>query len=163
MSGPKFKRKDATKYKRLSSKRKSYRRPTGSQSKVRKNQHGNLVCARVGFGTDSESRGKHPSGLEDVLVMTLAQLEYLSPEKHIVRLSSGVGMRKKEILTKAAQEKSLRVICAPRILRKAAKADAARKSRVKPKSRPKSKIDAEKVTAATTATEKTANKKKEVE
>jgi large subunit ribosomal protein L32e len=117
MHGPKFKRQEQGKVKRLDGT--SYRRPKGSQSKMRECRRGNGPMADVGYGGDAEFKGLHPSGLVDTLIRNVNELEGLDPKTCIVRISSTVGLRKKEIIIKAASEKSLKVIGSKGILRAA--------------------------------------------
>ena len=119
MSGPKFKRQEQAKVKRLAGK--SYRRPKGSQSKIRECRRGNGPMAKVGYGGAAEFRGMHPCGLKDVLISSLRELDGLDPKKHIIRISSTVGLRKKAEIIKAASGNSLVVIGSKRIIREAGK------------------------------------------
>jgi len=129
MSGPKFKRQEQAKVKRLAGK--SYRRPPGSQSKIRECRRGNGPMAKVGYGGASEFRGMHPSGFRDVLISSLRELDGLDPKKHIIRISSTVGLRKKAEIIKAAFGNSLVVIGSKRIVREAGKKAAGIKNHLK--------------------------------
>jgi large subunit ribosomal protein L32e len=64
---------------------------------------------QVGYGAPSAIRGFHPSGFEEVLVNTLADLEEAKPEQ-AVRIGRTVGARKKQVILERAFAKGLKVL-----------------------------------------------------
>lgn len=100
----KFIREEYNKYKRLKSK---WRKPYGNQSKLRMHK-GRKRTVEVGFRGPAEVRGFHPSGLEEVLVYNLKQLEGL--KEKAVRIAATVGKRKKVEIVEKAKQLKLKVI-----------------------------------------------------
>ncbi|BAN89729.1 50S ribosomal protein L32e [Aeropyrum camini] len=86
-----------------------WRKPKGNDNKMRLQLKGYPPIVKVGYRTPRSIRGLHPSGLEPVVVSSVKELEGLSPERHIVYIASGVGLRKKQEIKRAALEKGLRV------------------------------------------------------
>ena len=71
---PKFIRQGGKSIKRLEEK---WRRPRGKQSKLRRHMRSRGNIPHPGYGTSKKLRGLHPSGLEDILVHNVAELEKL--------------------------------------------------------------------------------------
>jgi len=86
-----------------------WRKPKGNDNKMRLQLKGYPPIVKVGYGTPSDIKGLHPSGLKPVVVSSPGDLEGLDPEKHIVYVASTVGLRKKAQILKAAREKGFRV------------------------------------------------------
>jgi large subunit ribosomal protein L32e len=103
----KFVRREASRYKKLS---KKWRRPKGISNKVRRRFSGRGPVPSIGYGTDRRKRGLHPSGLKEVLVSTLKDLEGVDPKTFAVRISGKVGKRKKALLLARADEMKLKVL-----------------------------------------------------
>lgn len=88
----------------------SWRSPRRSlDNKIRLEKKGFPPRVKVGYRSPGEVRGLHPSGLIEVLVATPAQLNGLDPRTHIVRIASGVGVRKRGEILKRAKELGLKV------------------------------------------------------
>ncbi|MCX8180629.1 MAG: 50S ribosomal protein L32e [Thermofilaceae archaeon] len=104
---PRFVRMNSWFLKRLDD---SWRNPRRSlDNKIRLEKKGFPPRVKVGYRGPSEVRGLHPSGLIEVLVATPAQLNDLNPRRHIVRIASSVGARKRGEILKRAKELGLRV------------------------------------------------------
>ena len=86
-----------------------WRKPRGINSYQRMGRKAFGAKPKIGYGKKRGSRGLHPSGLREVLVENLKQLEGLE-EGVVVRICAGVGKRKKELLVAKAVEKGLRVL-----------------------------------------------------
>ncbi|KAF1078730.1 50S ribosomal protein L32e [Methanogenium sp. MK-MG] len=86
-----------------------WRRPRGIQSKQRMQKWAKGRLPKPGFGGPAAVRGFHPSGYEEVLVFTPADLEGLNPETHAVRVAATVGNRKREVIQDKALELGLKV------------------------------------------------------
>ena len=67
---------------------------------------GKLV--RPGFGSPKAVRGFHPSGFPEVLVNNVAEL--MKAQGFVVRIASGVGMRKRLDIQAKASEMGLRIL-----------------------------------------------------
>ena len=104
---PTFRRQEWFRYKRLGD---SYRKPRGLQSKMRKNLKYRSPMARIGYGTNKEVRGLHPSGFEEVLVYNPKDLEGLDPKKQAARIGHQVGTRKRIAIEDKADELGIRIL-----------------------------------------------------
>jgi len=96
---PEFNFHDSHKKKRLGT---SWRKPRGLHNKLRQQVAAKGKLVRVGYGSPKAVRGFHPCGLPEMLVNNVAELE--KAQGAVVRIASGVGMKKRlEIQTKAAE------------------------------------------------------------
>ncbi|RLE45257.1 50S ribosomal protein L32e [Candidatus Woesearchaeota archaeon] len=105
---PDFKRQDCHKKPKLS--RSGWRKPKGQDSKMRVSLRGYRRSVSSGFRSPSAVRGLDVSGLKQVLVSSLKQLEKLDPKTDGVVLSSGLGFRKREVLIKKCSELKLKIL-----------------------------------------------------
>ena len=104
---PEFARQDAHKNKKLS---RHWRKPKGLHSKMRRHRHGKPASVKPGYGSPSEAKGLHKSGLIPVIINNIKDIESLNKELHGAVIGSTVGTRKKiDILTKL-KEKSIRAL-----------------------------------------------------
>tara|TARA_B100000123_G_scaffold269442_1_gene245554 strand:+ start:895 stop:1572 length:678 start_codon:yes stop_codon:yes gene_type:complete len=113
---PKFRRQEWFRYYRLA--RTGWRKPNGYQSKQRLNMKYRTPMVRIGHRKIASVRGLHPSGFEEVLVKTPSDLEGLNPDSQAVRVSAGVGNRKRTIIHNRADQLGLRILNRRRIQRK---------------------------------------------
>jgi large subunit ribosomal protein L32e len=98
---PRFLRQETWRYGRI---HKPWRKPKGVDSKMRKMVKGWPRLVKIGFGGPIRSRGLHPSGLRDVIIHNVKELQRLDPKTDAARISSNVGARKRtEILAKAKE------------------------------------------------------------
>ncbi|MCX8190362.1 MAG: 50S ribosomal protein L32e [Candidatus Diapherotrites archaeon] len=65
---------------------------------------------KSGYRTPKIIRGLHPSGFKEVLVRSIKDLEQIKEKNCIIRISSNIGLKKREMLLKKAMEKKLRVV-----------------------------------------------------
>ncbi len=107
MAKKKFLRDNSFRHKRVG---KKWRKPKGKQNKRRRHFGSKAVIPKIGYGSPADERHLHPSGLEDVLVSNVNDLEGLEPEKHAVRVEGSVGLRKRSLILKAAEKKNLRLL-----------------------------------------------------
>jgi large subunit ribosomal protein L32e len=107
MAKKKYLRQTVHGYKRL---KKKWRKPRGSQSKMRKQHAGRPAMPRVGGRTSRAWRGLHPSGLREFFVRNLHDLERVNSKTQAIRISSVVGKRKKAEIVKKAKEMKLKVL-----------------------------------------------------
>ncbi|MDY6779502.1 MAG: 50S ribosomal protein L32e [Halobacteria archaeon] len=106
-SKPDFKRQDYHKKKRVPE---SWHRPRGSHSRQRKEKKSRGANAGVGHRTQTEVRGLHPSGFEEVLVHRPDDLDDVDPDTEAVRIGGSVGGRKRERIEEKALEEEIRVL-----------------------------------------------------
>jgi len=104
---PKFIRQGGKSLKRL---KKKWRKPRGSQSKLRKYKKSRGFMPHPGYGSPKLIRGLHPSGLEDVLIYNKNELERLNSKKQACRIASSIGKRKKIEIMKKAEELKIKVL-----------------------------------------------------
>jgi large subunit ribosomal protein L32e len=103
-----FERQDKRKAGKL--KGKSWRSPVGKHSKVRLEKKHAAPKPKVGYRTDKDIRGKHPSGYKDVLVHNTDDLEEIDSETEAARVGSKVGGRKKADIIEKADEQDIKVL-----------------------------------------------------
>ncbi|MHA1835482.1 MAG: 50S ribosomal protein L32e [Candidatus Odinarchaeia archaeon] len=111
---PKFIRQESWRYKRI---KEAWRRPKGIDNKVRKKRKGFIKMPDIGYRTPKVLRGLHPSGKKEILVNNMQILEKYNPEEYLVRLSSRLGLRKKNLIIEKAEELGFQIINAPLIQR----------------------------------------------
>jgi len=107
MAKKKFLRQTVHGYKRL---KKRWRKPRGSQSKMRKQKGGRPAMPRVGRRTSRAWRGLHPSGRGEFFVRNLSDLKRVNEKTQAIRISAAVGKKKKEEILKRAKELNLKVL-----------------------------------------------------
>lgn len=107
MKKPKFLRQNAKNLKRLKMK---WRRPRGIHSKLRihKKSRGNIP--QPGYSSSKTTRRKHPSGLNEVLVFNVGELNGLDPKTQCCRIGSSVGRKKRISILKMAKEKNIKIL-----------------------------------------------------
>jgi large subunit ribosomal protein L32e len=104
---PDFKRQESWRYKRVE---KSWRKPRGLDSKMRKRVKGWPRSVAVGYRGPKEARGLHPSGYVEVLVRTVDDIGGVDPETQAVRIGHTVGARKRVEILARAEELGIRVL-----------------------------------------------------
>lgn len=104
---PVFRREDCNKLKSVSP---SWRRPTGTHSKVRHQLKGRVLRIKTGYRSPAEIRGSHKSGLFPVIVFAVADLDKISKDSHGAVIGSSVGMKNKVLLLKKAKQLGVRVL-----------------------------------------------------
>lgn len=104
---PQFRRPESWRYKRLNT---GWRRPKGIDSKIRQREKSFPPMPSIGYRSPARLRNLHPSGLQDVLVHTIDQLDGLHPTVHAVRIASRVGDRKRLTILERADDLGLRVL-----------------------------------------------------
>lgn len=104
---PKFIMQDAHKLSKL---KKKWRRPRGSDSKMRQGFKSYNKCVEPGYGSPKEVKGLDRSGLEPIIVNTLKDLENINKEKQGIIISSAVGKKKKVEIIKKANELTITIL-----------------------------------------------------
>ena len=103
-----FERQDKHKNRKLSGK--SWRNPVGKHSNVRLEKKHAPAKPKIGYRTDKEIRGKHPSGYDEVMVHNTDDLEQIKPEEEAARIGSTVGGRKKAQILEKAEDQDIKVL-----------------------------------------------------
>jgi len=104
---PDFVRPESWRYKRLDPR---WRRPRGLDNKVRRQIKGWPTSPRMGYRTPKAVRNLHPSGLEEVLINSLADLSSVDPQRQAVRIGGRVGGRKRDLILTEATKIGIRVL-----------------------------------------------------
>jgi large subunit ribosomal protein L32e len=87
----------------------AWRKPRGIDNKLRMMRKGFSAIPRIGYGTPKAERGLHPSGVREVLVATIKELEAV--QKGVaVRFSGTLGGRRRKILSEVAKKKGLKIL-----------------------------------------------------
>jgi large subunit ribosomal protein L32e len=71
-------------------------------------QHG--YRPKIGYRTEKEIRGMHPSGYEEVRIENLNSLKTVDPKTQAIRISATVGKRKRNEIVTEANKKGIWVI-----------------------------------------------------
>jgi len=87
-----------------------WRRPRGSHSKLKVKEKSKGSVPNVGYGAPKKIRGLHPSGLKEVMVYNLRDLEKIKKEKEAGRLSSGVSQKKKKMIMERAKQLKIKIL-----------------------------------------------------
>jgi len=104
---PDFVRPESWRYKRLDPR---WRRPRGLDNKVRRQIKGWPTSPRMGYRTPKAVRNLHPSGLEEVLINSLADLSSVDPQRQAVRIGGRVGGRKRDLILTEVTKIGIRVL-----------------------------------------------------
>ncbi|MGC8816573.1 MAG: 50S ribosomal protein L32e [Candidatus Hadarchaeum sp.] len=104
---PKFRRQEWFRFKRLGEK---WRKPRGRDSKLRLRIKGKGSLVTIGYRNPKSLRGLHPSGVAEVLVKSLSDLDKIDATKQAIRIAASVGGRKREQILKRAEELKIRVL-----------------------------------------------------
>ncbi|MFP4005884.1 MAG: 50S ribosomal protein L32e [Candidatus Hadarchaeia archaeon] len=107
MTKDEFKRQGVSRYKRV---KKSWRKPKGGDSKMRKECKGRPKLVKVGRKKPESERGIHPSGYKEILVHNPDEVGGVDSESEAIRIASEVGERKKEGILEVALENDIKVL-----------------------------------------------------
>ncbi len=105
---PSFARYESWRYKKL--KNSGWRKQRGIDNKTRRKTKTGVKSPHIGYGTPKQIRGLHPSGLQDIIVMHLHELDNLDPEIHGIRVARRLGARKRIELVDTARDKGFKVL-----------------------------------------------------
>ena len=94
----------------------SWRKPRGQHNKQREQKKAKGNLPKPGFGSPVAVRGMHPSGFFEVLVFTEKDLENLDVKTQAIRISAGVGARKRKVLQEKAAASGIKILNA-RVIR----------------------------------------------
>ena len=103
---PAFKRQNWAQKKRIANT--GWRKPRGIDNKLRIHRRGFGFLPRIGFRNAKATRGLHPIGLREVLVYSLKDLVGL--KNVAVRISAGLGKKKKITVVAEAKKLGLRIL-----------------------------------------------------
>lgn len=104
---PKFHKQGANYLKRI---KKRWRKPRGRDSKLRKREKSKGKVPNVGYRAPRNLRGLHPSGLEEVMIQNIKDLEKIDPKKQAGRVSSSIGKKKKNLILEKAKGFKIKIL-----------------------------------------------------
>ena len=87
-----------------------WRNPRGLHSPIRQKYRGKPLLVKVGYGSPSEVRGLHSSGLEPVIVHRVKDMLAVNPSFQGAVIGSGVGEKKRLMLFITAAEQKIRIL-----------------------------------------------------
>ena len=139
---PTFRRQDIQKKARVT--RTGWRKPKGSDSKMRLHFKGYKRTVSTGYGAPSAVRGMHSSGLMPVLVLNLEQLALIDTKKEGAIIASVIGLRKKILIINKCKELKIKILNLKNadeyIKNKVAKKEETKKAKKEKESRKKETI-----------------------
>ena len=103
---PHFVREESWRYKRV---KESWRSPRGKTSRVRRSKEGWPPVVKIGYARPKARRGEHPSGLKEIMVHRLKDLEGIDPKTQAARIAHTVGERKRVEILDQARKANIRV------------------------------------------------------
>ena len=103
---PSFRRIESWRYKRVKG---GWRAAKGIDSKTRQKLKSGVKSPNVGYRTPKKLRGLHPSGLIEVVLSNIKDLEGLNPSIHGIKISSKLGSKKRMKLIDAIQSKKFKI------------------------------------------------------
>ncbi|MDD4482911.1 MAG: 50S ribosomal protein L32e [Methanoregula sp.] len=88
----------------------SWRKPRGQHNKQREQRKAKGALPKPGYGSPVAVRGMHPSGFFEVLVFSEKDLETLDAKTQAIRISAGVGGRKRKALQEKAATAGFKIL-----------------------------------------------------
>ena len=104
---PKFRRSQANQFAKLRN-TDTWRKPKGMGNKIRRGRRGQPSMPTVGYGSPAEVRGLGFSGLNEVIVSNVSDLDKITKDD-IVVISRTLGAKKKLEVLNAIKSKNLKV------------------------------------------------------
>ena len=104
---PRIRRSESWRYIRISE---SWRKPTGKSSRMRKKRRGWALSPAIGYGSNRKYRGLHPSGLKEIIINNVNELENVSPDQKAIRIAATVGERKRLSIMEHAQQLGYKIL-----------------------------------------------------
>jgi len=87
-----------------------WRRPRGMHSKLRRKEKGKGFSPKPGYRAPVVLRGLHPSGLKEVLVANVKDLQKIDAKKEAAKIRGVVGRKKRIEILKKAEEMKIRML-----------------------------------------------------
>jgi large subunit ribosomal protein L32e len=104
---PRFRHEQAHRWIRVSD---SWRKVRGIDSATREKRKGRITMVSAGYRSPKAVRGLHPSGYEEAMVFRPSDLDGLDPDTHAIRISSSVGMKKRQDILDKAESSEFKVL-----------------------------------------------------
>jgi len=103
---PSFRRVESWRYKRVKD---SWRKARGIDSKTREKKKSGVKSPTIGYRGPKKVRGLHPSGYIEVRITTQDDLKNLNKNKHIVKISGKLGVKKRIAITDYCQKRGFKI------------------------------------------------------
>ena len=103
---PSFKRIESWRYKRVKG---GWRAAKGIDSKTRQKLKSGVKSPNIGYRTPKKIRGLHPSGLQEVIIKNIKDLDELNPKIHGIKISSTIGSKKRMDMIEFAQFRRFKI------------------------------------------------------
>src|SRR5208282_5809101 len=104
---PRFVREESWRYKRV---KEPWRSPKGKSSRVRRSKEGWPPVVKIGYARPKATRGRHPSGLKEVMVWRPKDLEGIDSKTQAARIAHTVGENKRVQILEEAKKANIRVL-----------------------------------------------------
>jgi len=104
---PSFRRVESWRYKRVKD---PWRKARGIDSRTRIKSKSGVKSPSVGYRGPKKVRGMHPSGYEEVRIVSIEDLKNLSNKKHALKLSSKLGAKKRLFIIEYAQNRGFKIL-----------------------------------------------------
>ena len=104
---PSFRRVESWRYVRVKD---SWRKARGIDSRTRIKSKSGVKSPSPGYRGPKKTRGLHPSGYEEVRVITIDDLNTLNNKKHAIKISTKLGVKKRLRLIEYAQNRGFKVL-----------------------------------------------------
>lgn len=104
---PEFLRSESWRYSKMSE---SWRRPRGLDHKMRRKIKGWPPMVSTGYKGPKMARGLHPSGLREVMIHNIDELNLVDPSVQAARIAHTVGKKKRALILAEAGQKKIRVL-----------------------------------------------------
>jgi large subunit ribosomal protein L32e len=104
---PHFVREESWRYKRV---KEAWRSPKGKSSRVRRSKEGWPPVVKIGYSRPKATRGRHPSGLKEVIVWRPKDLEGIDSKTQAARIAHTVGENKRVQILEDAKKVNIRIL-----------------------------------------------------
>ena len=104
---PSFRRVESWRYVRVKD---PWRKAIGIDSQTRKKTKSGVKSPGAGYRSPKSVRGLHPSGFEEVRVITLDEVKELNPKKHAIKIARTLGSRKRIAIIDYAQARGFKIL-----------------------------------------------------
>jgi large subunit ribosomal protein L32e len=104
---PRFVREESWRYKRV---KEAWRSPKGKTSRVRRSKEGWPPVVKIGYARPKATRGRHPSGLKEVMVWRPKDLEGIDSKTQAARIAHTVGENKRVQILEDAKKSNIRIL-----------------------------------------------------